>query len=420
MEYFLLLVDFTLPLLMLYWLVTKGNLSLVYVPFVYFAFRSLEESKILVLYHMLFAGLLLFYVVFNLPFLRKNVFYLILMGLFIFQLRDFQEWKALRLPLIGLFWTFTIIPLAPEICRNYPKEKLFKELSVAGLWILGFFVINSTLATLLKYYPDNHYGFTSGVSFGNLDISEYSILPIAIFLVFRNGILEKRLIYLAVGFAALFLLFLTMRRMVMLLALIGVIIALVELVNFKQIKQLLLYLFLFGVVGLVVIQLTGFSDQLLERFEKRNLAERDLESEGRLLELGMVYKDLFIYYDYDPVFGFGPLNSGGNYGKKIFGNRPLHTDLAYYVHGFGFVGLGLYLAMVGLVFLRSYQRCNSRGDYVQFAFASLYFLAFFIVGSPKAPMSPILLYMVMGCVLGKHKPAEDTEKLEQMKFSYAT
>lgn len=417
MQYFLLLVDFSLPVLMLFWVLRKGSVSIVYVPFVYFAFRALEDSKILIVYHMLFSALLVYYVCYNLPFFKKNIFYIFLMALFLFQLREFVDWKALRMPLIGLFWTFTIIPLAPEICRKYSKEHLFRELSMAGFLILTFFVLNSMLSTLFKYYPENQYGFSSGISFGNLDISEYGVLPLAVFLVFRNGILGKKLLYLGVGMAALFLLFLTMRRMVMLLALIGVFIALVELVTFKQIKQLVFYVLFFGVVAGVIIHSTGFSQQLLERFEKRGLGGRDLESEGRFLELGLVYKDLFIYYDYDPIFGFGVLASGGNYGKRILGKRPLHTDLTYYIHGFGFIGLSVYLLMVGLVMLRAYQRVNSRGDYAQFAFALVYFVAFFLVGSPKVPMSPILLFMLIGCLSGG-SPISSSSEVQNLKYSY--
>lgn len=407
MNLFLLGIDFLMPLLMIYWLVKKGSLSIVYVPVVYFAYSMLEKSKVIPIYHLLFAVLLVYYILFNLPFFRKNIFYVILILFFTYQLRLLDDWDFNRIKIIGLYWTLTIVALAPEICRNYSKERLFEESSVAGFWILGLFVVNSTLATLLRYFPENHYGFTSGVSFGHLDISDYNILPIAVFLVFRRGILNKKLLYLAVGFIALFLLLLTMRRMVMALALLGVIIALVELVNFKQIKQLVFYLIVFGLLGVVVAQGTGFTNQLLERFEKRDLGNRDLESEGRYLEFGLVYKDLFIYYDYNPWIGFGPLQSSGNYGKMVFDTRPLHSDITYFVHGFGFLGFFLYLGMVALVFYGAWIKSRTRGDFVLLGFVLLYFCSFLLMGSPKTPMSPVLLFMTLGVLYSKKKESSN-------------
>lgn len=401
MQFFLLAIDYSMPLLMLFWLLRKGSLSIMYVPVVYFAYSMLEQSKIIPIYLLMFVALLAYYVFFHLQFLTKNIFYVILIIFFTFQLRLLNDWHTYRIYIIGLYWTFTIVALAPEICRNFSKEVLFDEASKAGFLILGLFVLNSILATALGYFPKNKYGFTSGVSFGHVDISEYNVLPIAVFLVFRKGIKDKNLLFIAIGIAALFLTFLTMRRMVMALALLGMLIAMVELVNLKQIKQLFLYLLVFGIIGAFVAWGTGFSDQLIERFEKRNLGERDLESELRYLEFGLVYKDLFVFYDYDPWFGYGPIQSWGNYGKSIFGNRPLHSDITYFIHGLGFFGFFLYLGMVSWCFLLCWKNCSARGDYLMFGFVLLYFGAFFLVGSPKTPMSPVLLFMILGIILGR-------------------
>lgn len=401
MKIFLLLIDLSMPIFMAYMVLKKGSLSIVYVPFFYFMLSMLEKSKILPIYQSILVLLLIYYIVYNLPFLKNNILFIILILFFTFQLKILDDFKSLRMPIIGLYWTFTVIALAPEICKNYSKEKIFEELGFSAFLLLSFFVINTALSTVLGYYTVASYGFRSGVSFGNISVPEYSVLPFAVFLTFRKGMLDKKLLYIIVAVISSFLVMLTLRRMVMALSLLAILIVMIELLNFKQFKQFALYILVFGIVTLVVVRTTGFSDQLMERIEKRNLEDRELEGEGRVLELGLLYKDLFVYYEYDPWFGYGPLSSGGNYGKKLFGNRPMHTDTGYFIHGLGFFGLFLYLAMVSKVFYQAWKRCKSRADWLMFLFASSCFGAYFLVGSPKRPLIPIMMFMTLGILFGK-------------------
>ncbi|WP_157966047.1 O-antigen ligase family protein [Cognataquiflexum aquatile] len=304
--------------------------------------------------------------------------------------------------------------MAPEISKNYSKEKIFEELGFSAFLLLFFFIINTGLSTVFGYYPEATYGFKSGISFGNITLPQYSVFPFAVFLAFRKGLLDKKPLYLAVSIVGLFLVMLTLRRMVMALSLLAVLTVMVELLNFKQLKQFALYGFVFGIVILIVVKTTGFSDQLVERIEGRNLEEKELEGEGRVLELGLLYKDLFVYYEYDPWFGYGPLSSGGNYGKKIFGNRPMHTDLGYFIHGFGFFGLFLYLGMVSSVFYRAWKRCESRADWILLIYTGLCFVAFFLVGSPKLPLLPVYMFMTIGVLFGKKQLKNEQIRMNRL------
>lgn len=403
MKLFLTAIDFLMPLMMVYWVLTKRSLAVVYIPFVFFAYSMLEESKIIIVYQAIFAAMLLYLAFFNLPFLKRNVFYLIILLILSYNMVFISDPKTMRWAVIGFYWTLTIVPLAPQICKAYTRKEIFDELGNAGFLILFLFIVNSGLATVLRYYPENHYGFTSGVSFGHLDISEYSILPLAVYLCFRKGLLEKKLLFSAVAVASIFLTMLTLRRTVMAMSLIAILVVLVELLNFKQLRQFAMYAFILGILALVVVQATGFSDQLLERIEKRDIQDKDLESELRYLEFGLVYKDLFVYYDYDPWFGFGPLDSWGNYGKGVFGDRPLHSDITYYVHGFGIIGIMMIFAMYFIEFFKAWKGCFSRGDFLMLGFVVFYFLTFFLIGSPKTPMSPVLLFMMLGCLFGRRE-----------------
>jgi hypothetical protein len=411
MKIWFTLIDFLMPLVIGYLILKKGSISIVYVPFFYFMFSMLEKSKMIGIYHAIFLFLLLYYVINHLPFLKRNVFYIILILFFSFQLKIIDDFKSERMLIISFYWLFTVIVLAPEICKNYTKEQVFNELSKASFLILFFFILNSSLATLFGYYPMRGYRFTSGVSFGMITTSHYNVLPLAIFLVFRKGLSQKNFLYLVVGVASLFLTMLTLRRVAMLLSVFGVLVAMIELLNFKQIKQFAMYFLIFGVITAVVLKTTGFVDAFQERMERRNLVDRDFEEEGRFKEFGLLYKDLFVYYDYDPWFGYGPLSSKGNYGKKIFGNRPLHSEIPLLIHGFGFFGLFLILSLYFMVFFQSWQRTETKSDKLIFMFVLGYFFAYMVNGFPKAPMSPILLFMMLGLPLcSKHNLKSKTIK----------
>jgi hypothetical protein len=407
MKFFFTIIDVLLPLSIVFLIFKKGSLSIIYIPFFYFVFSIMEKSKIISFYQLLFIVLLLFYCFFNLMYLKRNLFYSILLGYFLFlifligDIFTIAVFKEYVWNISGLLWVFTAGVLAPEIFKNYDRKKIFNELSFSSLLLLSFFIINSVLATLFKYFPDNQYGFTSGISFGHVGISLYSVIPLAIYLVFRKGVLEKNSIYFFVSLASLFLVMLTLRRTAMAFSVLACLTVMVELLNFNQIKQFALYAFIFALSATIVFKATGFSDQLFERIEKRSLKGRDIEEEGRYIEFSLVFKDLFVYYDYDPWFGYGIFSSHGNYGKRILGNRPLHSDINYFIHGSGFTGLFLYLCTISLIFIHSWQRCKSREDKLLFAFISVYFLASFLLGWSKRPLTPVLLFMMLSLPYAK-------------------
>jgi hypothetical protein len=413
MKIWFTLIDFSMPLVMAYLVLRKGSLSIVYVPFLFFMYSMLEKSKIIPIYHLLFIFLLVYYSFLNLPFLKKNVFYLILILFFTYQLQTIDNLKEFRMYIIGLYWTLTIVALAPEICRNYSREKIFKELSLSAFLILLFFIANSSISTFFKYYPEKGYGFTSGISFGNISIAHYNILPLALYLVFKQGMKNKKLVFFAVGIAALILTMLTLRRSVMAISLFSCLIVMIEFLTFKQIKQFTIYFLVLGMVGFILLKTTGFSNELMDRFEARNIKDRDLEEEGRYIEFGLIYKDMFVYYDYDPWFGYGPLKSWGNYGKGAYGNRNLHSNITYFIHGFGFFGLFLLISMVSMVFYQAWLRIYAKSDRFLFAFIIFYFVVFTILGIPKLPLSPVYLFMMLGLLFGKLESPQSDKKLNQ-------
>jgi O-antigen ligase len=174
-----------------------------------------------------------------------------------------------------------------------------------------------------------------------------------------------------------------------------------ELLNFKQLKEFILYGFIISVVGTVVVLNTGFVDEITKRAKERNLEDRDLEGEARYLEYGLIYKDLFVYYEYSPWFGYGPFESGGNYGKGIFGERVLHTEFAHYVHASGFLGLTLYILMVSLAFLSIWRKKLTREDKFQFFFLLFYFSAHFLLGWSRNLIPAVMFFSILNLPMAR-------------------
>src|SRR5690606_4505928 len=128
------------------------------------------------------------------------------------------------------------------------------------------------------------------------------------------------------------------------------------------------------ILGLVVIETTGFLTLLLERYEQRDLENRALAEESRFAEYGLLYKDIFIHHDYSPWLGYELLISRGNYGKGIFGDRSLHGDLPNIFHSAGIIGVMLYLLMITSTFRSAIQHIRSRTDLLIILFCFFAFI----------------------------------------------
>lgn len=402
MKGFFLLLEISLPLLAIYWVVRKQALAIVYVPVIMFSHHIIETKLPGFFYYFYLTLLLIYLVVFNLPFIKKNIFSIFIFVYFLILLKDYPfEFNRIRPYMVNISWVFLGIGLIPYIYENYDREKIFKEISLSALLTMVVFSLNTILSTLFKYNPRETYGISSGILFGNISNDYYNIFPLALFLILRRAIREKNLLYLIVFFVGLCFVLLTLRRSVMLLSLIATIIVMIELLDFKNIKQFVIYGFVLSIVSIVIITQTSFMDQLIERFEGRALENKKLEDEGRIMEIGLLYKDLFVYYDYDPWFGLGLDQSQGNYGKKLFGTRSLHTDFAHLIHSSGFLGLFLYLMMVFVAFFAVLRKTYSRNDKLQFFFIMLCFMLYFINGRYTTANAMIMMFGILNLPLAK-------------------
>src|SRR5690554_912517 len=109
MEVYFFIIDYAIILLVVYFVWAKHSLSIVYIPFLYLAHRSVEESNHLVLLQLLFFLLPVYYAVVNFSFLRRNIFSVLLVLYYGFLLIFTENIRELKWLIIYALWLFLII-----------------------------------------------------------------------------------------------------------------------------------------------------------------------------------------------------------------------------------------------------------------------------------------------------------------------
>jgi O-antigen ligase len=138
-----------------------------------------------------------------------------------------------------------------------------------------------------------------------------------------------------------------------------------------------------------------------------------------MFEFELIYKDLFVYYDYSPWFGYELFASHGNYGKGVFGTRSFHTDFGTIIHASGLIGFVLYCLMIFVAFYSVWKRSKTRDDYLRIFFCFFTLAAFFMSGRwyivSSTSMMLCVLYLPLGQsiikkkIMARKKPAYPLE-----------
>jgi O-antigen ligase len=394
MKVFFLLLELSTISFIGFQILRKGALSVVYMPLLLFVDMIVESSIPKSVNQLVLMALIGYYFIYHIPFITKNIFTIIISFFFLY-LYLLEPGNDRRTIIIQVIFLFLLIGIIPEIYKKYPRAEIFNELSFSGFLILTVFILNSVFSTLLNYNPEIMYGISGGVLYGKIAQAKFNIIPLACFIVFKRAIEHKKLLYFAVYIISVFLILLSMRRTVMLIAIMGSVILIFSLVDSKNLKKLILISLVIGSVSLIVAFNTGFLDTFKERYEMRNLDNRNLEEEKRFAEISLLYKDLFVYYDYDPWFGYGLFASSSNYGKGLYGSRPLHTDFSVIIHSGGIFGLFLYLLMISIAFFIVWRKTYSKLDKLQYLFILFSFLVYFVTGRFTMVNGPIFLFMIL-------------------------
>lgn len=413
MNVFFLLLEFSTLLFMGYTVVFKKELSIVYLPFLFFSNAVYVPVLPFFFYYIVISLVILYFAVFNLPFVTRNVFSVFSILYILILLTYSKDIIAIRPALFFVTWLFLLIPIIPEVFQKFSRNEIMEELSKCSFLILAVFIVNTALSTKFAYAPVEMYGINSGILFGNVTFTDFNVLTFAAYIVLRKAIKDKKNIYLMVYLAAIFLILLSMRRTVMVLSVLGSLIVVFEMLDFENIKKFIVYGVIISGISLIVVLYTGFLSAFWERYEKRGLENRSLNEENRMMEFDLVYKDMYVFFDYSPWFGYELFQSGGNYGKGIFGTRTLHTDLTNIVHSSGFLGLFLYLMMVGVAFWQAWQKTTTKSEYYHFVFCCIAFGVYTITGRYTTLSSSVFFYLLLFLLVSK--PGIPLQKRRRIK-----
>jgi O-antigen ligase len=412
MNIFFLLLEVFIYGFALYLLLVKKELALIYLPVLLYTDITITPVGPALAYYATITLLLASVLYRNSFFYRNNGFALLIAIYFLLLLPQSSDLVFIRPYVFGVIWFFLSVPLINAVYRKYSRDRIFEEISRAALLILLLFIANVLVSSVYKYSPFAMYGITSGVLYGNLYAVDFNILPIAIFISALALMKRKSTFQFVVLMVALAFVMLTLRRSVMGLSLAGVICAFTISMTQKNIRKVLVLAGLAFLAGFIIVANTGFLSQFNERYEMRDLENRNLEEEKRFIEYELIYRDMFVYKDYSPWFGFELFNSWGNYGRGVLGDRSLHSDLTNIVHSSGLVGLTLYLLMVATAFRQSYRSARTKADKLIFLFCAMTFMAFTTTGRYTETGYMLFLFLLLLLPLAKEAPeAEEVPAL---------
>lgn len=406
MNAFFLLVEFSVYIYVAYLFIEKEELTIIYFPTLFFAQSLITPVLPALLGYLLFSSLILFFIYRNVLFFTENIFSVLFVLLTIFLIPKSNDLVTIRPFLFSIFWISLLIPLIVAIYRKYPGRIIFQELATASFVILCLFIVNVIVASLAGYAPYAMYGITSGILYGNLYATDFNVLAIALFIVLLKIMSKKDLAYFIVFVLSLSFIMLSMRRSVMGLCAAGIIFTMLIFLTPQNFKSMAGFTLFFALLGFIIVVNTSFLDLFTERYELRDLDNRELAEEKRFFEYELIYNDMFVYQDYSPWVGYGLFDSGGNYGKGILGTRTLHADVTSILHSFGLIGLTLYLLMFVTMFKQAYSRSDSRTDYLIVFFCALVFIVYTITGRYTNIGTFVLLTLLLMLPLTKKMPAK--------------
>jgi hypothetical protein len=392
----------------IYLLVVKKELAIIYLPVLLFTHTIIIAKTPAMLYYGTISALLTMLLYKNSFFFRHNVFALLIAIYFLLLVPKSRDLEMIRPFIFGVMWLFLSLPLINAVYRKFSRDIIFRQLSYSATLILAIFIANVGVSSVYKFSPQAMYGITSGILFGNLYATDFNILPIAVFISALSVMKKKSLFQFLILTVAFTFIMLTLRRSVMGLSLAGVIFSFIISMTQKNVRRVLLMGSLAVLAGFVIYSNTGFMSAFNERYALRDLDNRELEEEKRFEEYELVLKDMFVYGDYSPWFGFELFNSWGNYGRGSFAERSLHSDIPSIIHSSGLLGLALYLLMIGTAFRQAYLKAGSKTDKFIVLFCAITFLAFTTTGRYTATEYMLFLFLLLLLPLSAAAP-EETE-----------
>ncbi|MFD2247997.1 O-antigen ligase family protein [Pontibacter ruber] len=409
MKLFFLLTEVLIYVAAYFILSKKKDLGIIYIPVLVFAHTVITPVLPIACFYAVVTIIVFVIINRNYALFSHNAFAVVLFLYYIILIPD--SIHTLKLGLIFPVLLFFIsLPLINNIYRQYSYKTIFKELTNASLLILLVFIANTIFATLFKFSPYSMYGISNGIFYGNLIFTSFNVVAIALFVVLLRILQKSNIAMIAIYIIAIAFILLTLRRSVMMASIIGIPFAVISTLTPKTAKKVIFFLSFTAVVGATLYYQSDFASVFKERYELRNLDNRELEEEKRFFEYEMLYKDMFVLKAYSPWLGFGLFNSAGNYGQGVFYERTLHGDLPSIAHSSGLIGVGLYLLMILTAFFIALKACRTRADTMTVFYCFIVFTIYTITGRYTQADSMLLLFLV--CNLSLTKKEKETEEVE--------
>jgi hypothetical protein len=386
-------------------IIKKSDRSILYIPVFYFAIRVLGEpfTPGYILYNIVTLSILLG-IVKNCSFYKENIPGVVLTIYFTLLLFFNSDINLV----FSRYWTAIIIIIsAPIIARIYKKSntnQVFRDLYYVSITISFIFISNVIFSTIFNYSGERlMYGVQGTIFFGNLDTTHYNSLPLAAFVILYKYYKENKLINLIIGLLVFSFAILPMRRTVIVSLLLTIsIIVFLLIMNLNRKKAL--YLGIFIIFSPALLISTNLHHEIVDRYQQRGLHESefvDIEREGRFLEFFLVYNDIFIENRYSLLFGHSLFDSHGNYGGRVFSDRPLHSDITVLLHAGGIIALSLYLLYWFCIFKNSIKKIDWEWKYI-IMYLFLIFLIFLFTGRFNEVSFTVFLIMLVQYPLSKN------------------
>jgi hypothetical protein len=338
MAAYFLLVELFFFIFTVYILIRKKELSIIYLPVLFFSRNIFIPSTRAMIWYMILVVIIGYAIYMNRGFSRNNPYAILLVIYFtilLFYSTDPAQARAYYTYSVVLFLS---VPLIHNLYKIYNRSFIESEIYKMCYIVLLLFISNTMMATLTGYTGGRDMYGLGGIYYGHLYASNFNILPIALFFILYQ--LSKRYSTMDILIAVVSVAFmvLSMRRGVMVAAIAAAGIFVFMLTIQKNKSNAFVTVYAIGIVIIMTFLYTDLIDTFWNRFEGRGLEERAFVSttEGRFVEYGLLYIDMFIREEYSPIFGFELFNSGGNYGNQIFGaRRSLHSDIPVILHASG-------------------------------------------------------------------------------------
>ena len=134
MKIYFLILEILSIILIFYVVIKKGQLSVVYFPVFIFSGEIINSALPASVGYLITLVLLIYYFMYNLPFITKNVFSVFITLYFLILLINVNDFEKVRPSIVGASVLFLLIGILPEIYKKYRKEVVSKELSNSCLY----------------------------------------------------------------------------------------------------------------------------------------------------------------------------------------------------------------------------------------------------------------------------------------------